>query len=204
MNESDEAGFTLVEVLIAGTLASLLALPAMSMLRGTYGFVDGMQSRFRLNDQARQITALLGDGSAMLSNAGTSTGSRGLAMVEGLRSRSVTSGLTPADAPPGGAQMFVSSQFVLPDGSLTLPGDSFPPVTVTCTGPGVPVPACGGSETRTVQGWLGTAPAISTSGQVAAVGLTLTDPFRAQCALNSSSATETYRTMFNLNVETNP
>ncbi|MGI4797091.1 MAG: prepilin-type N-terminal cleavage/methylation domain-containing protein [Janthinobacterium lividum] len=204
MNESDEAGFTLVEVLIAATLASLLALPAMSMLRGTYGFVDGMQSRFRLNEQARQITALLGDGSAILSNAGLFTGSRGLAMVEGLRSRSVTPSLTPSDAPPSGSQLFSSSQFVLPDGFLTLPGDTFQPVTITCTGPTVPVPACGGTETRTVQGWLGVAPTLSTSGQVAAVGLTLTDPFRAQRAINSSSATETYRTMFNLNVETNP
>jgi type II secretory pathway pseudopilin PulG len=204
MDKSDEAGFTLVEVMIAGTLACLLALPAMSMLRSTYGFVDAMQSRFRLNDQARQVTALLGDGSALLSNAGTSTGSRGLALVESLRSRSVVSGLTPTDTAPTGTQLNTSYGFVLPDGSLTLAGDSFPAVVITCTGVKAPLPDCTGSETRTVQGWLGTTPTIAISGQVAAVGLTLTDPFRAQRAINPSSATETYRTMFNLNVEADP
>src|SRR6195952_1924084 len=105
MNDSDEAGFTLVEVMIAGTLACLLALPAMSMLRGTYRVVDAMQSRFQLNDQARQVTALLGDGSAIFSTAGAGTGSRGLAMVEGLRSRSITAGLNPTDAAPTGSQL---------------------------------------------------------------------------------------------------
>lgn len=200
----DEAGFTLVEVLVAGSLVVLLALPAMSLLRATYGFVDSMQSRFRLDAEARQITTLLGDGSALLANAGTSTGSRGQAMVEGMHSRSVTSGLSPADAPPTGSQLSASFQFVLPDGGLTLAGDTFPTLSIACSGAATPLPACTGSETRTVAGWLGSAPTLTLSGQVMAVGLTLTDPFRAPHVANPASATETFRTMFNLNVETNP
>lgn len=199
-----EAGFTLVEVMIAGTLIMLLALPAISMLRSTYGFVDAMQSRFRLNAEARQVVMLLGDGSATLSNAGTSVGSRGLPLVEGLHGRSVVSGLSPSDAAPAGSQLSSSYQFVLPDGGLSLFGDGFTAISVVCTGPAKPMPDCTGAETRTIQGWLGSAPTITMSGQLAAVGLTMTDPFRAQRAINPSSATETYRTMFNLNVEANP
>ena len=204
MSGDAEAGFTLVEVLVAGSLSLLLALPAMSMLRGTYDVVDAMQSRFRLNQEARQVVALLGDGSASLSNAGTSTGSRGLAMVEGLRSRSITSGLTPADAAPTAAQLIASYQFVFPDGALSLSGDGFPAASIACTGAHLPLPACTGTETRSVQGWLGATPTLALAGQVEAVGLTRTDPVRARRANNPQCATETYRTMFNLNVEADP
>lgn len=47
---SDDRGFTLPEVLVAGTLTLLLALPALHLLRTTYRMADTVQGRLRLNE----------------------------------------------------------------------------------------------------------------------------------------------------------
>lgn len=196
----DEAGFTLVEVMVAGTLSLLLFLPAYAMLRQTYRFADIVQSRFRQSEQARQVLGLLGDGSAQF---GTQTNARGFAMVEGLRSR---------PAIPTGWTLRKASQFTMSDSNgLVITGDGVAPLSLQCSGPGIPIPDCTGSETRIVQGWVGHDPSlVQSSGQTVGVGISITDPFRAQRLAGSpgsgslGTATETYRTMFGLNVEANP
>jgi type II secretory pathway component PulJ len=195
-----EAGFTLIEVMIAGTLSLLVLLPGYAMLKNTYRFADVVQSRFQQNAQARQVIELLGDGSAQF---GVVANARGFAMVEGLRSRS---------AIPTGWTLRQSGQFTMTDSNnLVVSGDLVPSLTVQCSSAGVPIPDCTGAETRTVQGWLGRDPTLVTSsGQTVGVGISITDPFRAQRLAKPSSsgpvgaATENYRTMFGLNVEANP
>ena len=195
-----QAGFTLIEVMIAGTLSLMVLLPAYAMLNRTYRFADVIQSRFQQNAQARQVLELLGDGSAQF---GTQANARGFAMVEGLRSR---------PAIPPGWVLRQASQFSMTDSNgLVVTGDQVTPLSVQCNGAGVPIPDCTGAEARTVQGWLGRDPVlVQSSSQTVGVGLSVTDPFRAQRLGNKSSsgpagaATELYRTMFGLNVQANP
>ncbi len=195
-----EAGFTLIEVMIAGTLSLLLFLPAYAMLNQTTRFADIVQSRFRQSEQARQVLGVLGDGSAQF---GTQANARGFALVEGLRSRPTI---------PTGWPLRQSGQFTMTDSNnLVVTGDRVPALSVQCTGAGVPIPDCTGTETRAVQGWIGSDPSlVQSSGQTVGVGISITDPFRAQRLARSPSkgalgnATETYRTIFSLNVEANP
>jgi hypothetical protein len=195
-----EAGYTLPETMIAGALSLVLVLPGYVLLRRTYDVADLMSSRFRLNEQARQAFALLGNGGGS-SDAGIT---RPFALVEGLRSRCFrASGQPPCTAQlPSPASLRSASQLVLED---NLRGDSIAPVAITCRGLRDPLPDCTGIETRTVQGWLGSDPTLSGQGRTRALGLTVTDPFRAQRAGRlPGSATETYRTMFTLNAESDP
>jgi len=181
-----EAGFTLIEVMLAGTLSMLLLLPAYALLAATYRFADAVESRFHQSEEARQVLSLLGDGSASFG------------MVEGLRSRA---------ALPSGWVLRQAGQFVMTDGSRPqLAGDAVPSLVVQCTGAATPVPDCKSTEALTVQGWMGSDPVLAmASAQVAGVSIAITDPYRAQrVAKYPGSVTEAYRSMFGLNVEANP
>jgi len=207
-----EAGFTLPEVLVAGVLTLSLALPAAALLRTTYRFVDTMQSRFKASEEARQVFALLGEGGAVASASevaasGTPASSRGFAMAEGVRSLQT---LPTCQNTQGqgtlGACLRSSSRFVLPDGSLSLQGDALPAMSISCAGPGVPIPDCAGAETRGVAGWLGSDPAVTYSQQTTAsstvsIGFAVTNPFYATRTRQPATATEQYRTMFTLGAE---
>lgn len=191
-----EAGFTLAETVIAGTLGLLLVLPAVEMLSRTYRFVGGMQSRARQSQEARQVLGLLGDGTAVF---GTQSNPRGFKMVEGLRSRS---GL-PASWPLRSST--APGQFIMTDGSVSIAGDTVAPVQVACRGAAKPIPDCTGTETRSLQGWLGAAPQLTRSDQLISVSIAITDPFQARRSTpDMARITETFRTRFTANVERNP
>ena len=192
-----DAGFALPEVLIAGLLSLCLALPAFALLRRTYDVADLMQSRFRLNGQARQAFALLADGGA--ADTPGPLNPRGFPDVEGLRSRA---------AAPAGSTLRAASRLVLPDGALVLSGDAIAGLAVSCTAPGQPIPDCTGAGAVTVRGWLGRTPVLTRTpaaapGRTTAVGLVLTDPFRAQ-RRRTAVIDEQYRTIFTLGVEAAP
>ncbi|MGI3778624.1 MAG: PulJ/GspJ family protein [Janthinobacterium lividum] len=208
-----EDGFTLVELLVATTLSLCLVLPAYALLDGTFRNAALVNSRFARDAQARQVMTLLGDGSASF---GTLRNARGFTMVEGIRSR--------ATVPPNMAQSS-NGQFVMTDaaagllpGVLTLAGDSVPPVTVKCTAPGVPLPSCNGpgpgpipgpaTSSVTTQGWMGAPPALTPpppQGCTVVVGITVSDPFQAaRRGQTAAGVTDTYRTLFGLNVEADP
>jgi hypothetical protein len=204
-----DAGFTLPEVMIAGALSLVLVLPGYVLLRRTYEVSDLLGSRFRLNEQARQAFSMLGDGSAATGVSSGGKSARGFGLVEGLRSRCGTyrtSGQPRCTAPvPSASDLRSASQLVLSDGDLSLRGDSISAMAVTCQGLRDPLPDCTGTESRTVQGWLGSDPSLSTSGRVRMLGITVTDPFRARrVGRLPAGATERYRTMFTLNAETDP
>ncbi len=207
-------GFTVVEVLVAGTLGLGLALPAFALLNGTYRVAALMNSRFARDAEARQVLTLLGEGS---SSFGTVTNPRGFTMVEGLRSHASV---------PSPYTLTSNGQFVMSDLSSvgvfgiigatgsgpTLSGDAVPSTTITCTASGVPVPACNyAGATVTTQGWMGASPTLQTFGlftpgtRTVAVEVTVSDPFQAtRPGRTAADVTDTYRTLFNLNVEANP
>ena len=204
-----DAGFTLPEAMIAGALSLILVLPGYVLLRRTYDVADLMGSRFQMNEQARQAFAVLGDGSSATSVASGQASTRGFGLVEGLRSRcSVprTSGDPRCTAQaPSAISLRSASQLTFSDNALTLRGDAISPLAVACRGSRTPLPDCTGLENRTVQGWLGSDPTISATGRTRSVGITVTDPFRAQrTGRLPATATEQYRTMFTLNVEADP
>jgi hypothetical protein len=119
-----------------------------------------------------------------------------IAYVRGMRS---------LQSAPVGTSLRSSGKFVLSDNPLSIAGDSFPPQTVTCTAPAIPIPDCLSTETRSIQGWLGSDPTLSVSGRTVNIVSTLTDPFQAQRPnVPAKTATERYRSIFILNSEAAP
>jgi hypothetical protein len=197
---SDETGFTLPEAMVASLLTLMIAIPGFMMLRQASDYALAMRSRMVLNAQARQVWTLLGSGSGNLSGSTNQADAYGLSYVRGLRS---------LPAAPTGSTLRTAGQFVLPDTPLSLAGDAFPSVTITCVAPANPIPDCSSTESHTIGGWLGSDPAIAAAGTggdaTVGVVLTLTDPFQAvRPRVAPPSATERYRTVFTLNSEAAP
>ena len=195
-----EDGFTLVEVLVAGTLGLCLVLPAYALLNGSYRTATLINSRFARDAEARQVLGLLGEGTASF---GTLANARGFTMVEGIRSRGTLLSI---------GMLSSNGQFVMSDSSAgssatppSIGGDLVPQTTVHCTATGVPLPACSGTGTVTTQGWMGASPVLLQIGRSVAVDITVSDPFQASRPQQTAAGvSDTYRTLFNLNVEANP
>lgn len=195
MMRSGDRGFTLPETLVAGLLMMLVVLPLMPMYSRSLRFIDLMNSRFKLNEQAREVFFVLSDGVRNHSGWGSSS-SRGFNLIEGLRSRA---------SAPLGSSLRSGQQFQFTDGTLSILGDSVPTLSIACTAAATPVLDCVSTETRTVNGWVGGNPIITASAPFVDVAVPLTDAYRAQRGrLPASSLTEQYRMMFTLGVESNP
>lgn len=193
--DAADAGFTLAEVMIAGTLGLLLVLPAAEMLSRTYRVVTAIQSRARQSQEARQVFALLGDGTTV--QPGLPENPRKFRMVEGVRSRQAL--------PQPWTLRSDTGQFVMNDGNVSVAGNTVARVSVTCRGTAVPVPACTGTETRDLQGWLGAAPQVAQNGKLVSVIIDVTDPFQVRRNKpDTARVTETFRARFTANVERNP
>lgn len=184
-----DAGFTLVEAMIAGTIGVLVMLPAYALLRNTYATAFVVNSRFQRNAEARQMLTMIGEGSS---------GSAGGTFVHGIRGQGTI---------PTNWAISLGGQLVIADLTTmaTISGDKTPSITITCTAPATPVPACvAAGMTLSTIGWLGAAPVVMspTSGRTATVGITVADPYQAaRAGQTGSSAVDTYRSQFNLNVQ---
>ena len=197
---SGEDGFTLVEVLIAGTLGLCLVLPAFAVLSGSYRTALLINSRFARDSEARQVLGLLGEGTTSFGNL---SNARGFTMVEGIRSRASL---------PVNWTLTNLGQFVMTDTSAnvqatppSISGDAVPLTSVHCTATGVPMPGCISTGTVKTQGWMGASPVLLQTGRSVAVNITVSDPFQASRPQQTVAAvSDTYRTLFNLNVEANP
>ena len=184
--------------MIAGTLGLCLVLPAYALLNGTLRTATLINSRFQRDAQARQVLALLGEGTASF---GTAANARGFTMVEGIRSRQSLP--SPWTLNSGG--QFVMSDTAGQGAPPAIAGDSVPPTTVTCTGTALPLPGCTAGATLTTRGWMGANPVLLQAGRTVAVDVIVSDPFQAaRLGQPAGSASDTYRTLFNLNVEANP
>jgi hypothetical protein len=178
-----QRGFTLFEVLSATTAVMALAVPATYMLFHSFAWYTEVQSQLKLNREAREVSDILMNGARMTTN-----GNDGTPNIYGLRMRKT--------APVGSLR----SNYVLnyPSNNLTATSSSVAGLTVACKAAGNPLPDCTGTETRTVQGWVGADVTLdsatrSIAGRTTEVSVTMVDPFQAQRMKNPAKAVERYR-----------
>ena len=189
MGKKTQAGFTLIEVMIASVASMAVIAPAIAVMFNAFGWYAEIQSRIALNREARQAFDLIGSGAKASANGNDAT-----PYLYGVRGRDV--------APAGTLRSNYALQYQ--SNNLTANGDSVATMTVTCTAAGVPLPDCAGNETKTVAGWIGNNLSLNSAsrsvvGRTVETMVTITDPFQAQRAVNPAFASETYRTIFTLN-----
>ncbi|MBP2295469.1 prepilin-type N-terminal cleavage/methylation domain-containing protein [Azospirillum rugosum] len=94
----DQRGFTLIELMVAGTLGLILMIVVGGILTDTLRYADAISSRIALNRHAREIFDVLALGASNANanlNSGTgSDPSPGFRYVFGLRSRNGSSDVT--------------------------------------------------------------------------------------------------------------
>ncbi len=184
----NDAGFTLVEAMIAGAVGLAITMPAYTMLRATYASMSTVNSRVQRNVEARQVLSLIGDGSSS---------SSGSTYVRGVRQEGILQ------------TIFTSSNglFTMTDPTMrtSLTGDKTAPISIRCAGPQLPLPTClQAGQTVSASGWLGANPTVIAppTGRTATVSITVSDPYAASRAgQTAASVSDTYRTQFNLNVQ---
>jgi len=193
-----QAGFTLLELMIAAGAGMLVLLPATAMLFRMYEWRDAVEARLALNVHARETFDVIANGARMTSNGTDQTPN-----VYGVRGRRT--------APAGSLRTNYSLQYT--SNGLTVLPDTRGTMQVTCTGAGLPLPDCASSgESKTVEGWIGENVTLSTvsrsvksdesgSARTAELSFAITNPYAAQRAENASTATERYRTILSLNRE---
>jgi hypothetical protein len=194
MRNRAQAGFTLVEVMIASVTSMFVIMPALVFMFRSYDWYASVASELMLNRKARQVFYLIGNGAKSAVN-----GSDGMPYLYGIRGRK---------AAPAATSLRSNYTLQYSSNQMTTTGDSIASMTVTCTGAAAPMPDCAAAgDTKTVAGWVGAdftidASTRSIASRTVEVMLTLTDPFQAQRAKNPATATQTYRILFTLNRDT--
>ena len=185
-----QAGFTLLELMMASTASLLIMIPAFAILLRTVSAYAEMQSELALNRELRQAFDLIGNGARLRTNGNDATPN-----AYGIRGRK---------SPPSGS-LRTNYTLQYQSNNLTVTGDSLASMSVTCTAVATPLADCSSAaQAKTVAGWIGNDVALNvTSRSVASrtveVPISITDPFEAQRMTNPAAATETYRTVFTLN-----
>ena len=188
-----QSGYTLIELLAASAATAVIIAAGTGFMLKALAWYDDLSGRIEINRHARESYDLLAFGgkSAALGKDGTHN-------VYGLRGSN--------KAPPNGLRSNGALQYT--NNKLTLTPDQFSPVTIVCSGSGVPIPDCksnkGPGATQTIKGWIGSdvtldAGAKSVNNQTVAVSLTVTNPLEAQRAFSPSQFTDTYNAIFSLN-----
>jgi len=193
MRRSSQAGFTLIEVMIASVTSMFVIMPALVFMFRSYDWYTSVESELMLNRKARLVFDLIGNGARASTNGNDNTPN-----LYGIRGRHVA---------PNGNSLRSNYKLQYASNNLTVTGDALATQTVTCTASATPLPDCGAGQTKTVTGWMGKNVLVNTSARVVAgrtieVTITLTDPFQAQRADDPTSATQTYRTIYTLNRDT--
>jgi prepilin-type N-terminal cleavage/methylation domain-containing protein len=189
MRRKAQAGFTLIEVMIASVASMAVIAPAIAVMFNAIDWYAEIQSQITLNREARQAFDLIGNGA----KAGTN-GNDATPYLYGVRGRNA--------APAGTLRSNYMLQYQ--SNNLTVNGDALASMAVTCTGAGVPLPDCAASQTKTVAGWIGTDLSLNSAsrsvvGRTVETVVTISDPFQAKRSPNPASASETYRTIYTLN-----
>ena len=189
---SDQRGFTLIELMTASIATAVVILAATAFMLKSLSWYDEISSKIEMNRHARETFDLFAFG-----GVSSSTGKDLTKNVYGINGHN--------KPPPGpqrtnGALSYTSNQ-------LTLTPDTFASMTVTCHGPGNPIPDCSGG-TKAVQGWLGSDVTIKPKAPDMGNGwimmtITITDPFEAQRATAPATFTDIYTTAFVLNRDEN-
>ena len=193
MRKRSQAGFTLLEVMIASVASMAVLMPALVFMRNAYDWYASVQSELMLNREARHVLDLIGNGARAATN-----GNDGTPNIYGIRGRK---------AAPSANSLRSNYKLQYVSNNLTVTGDALPSQTISCTAAARPLPDCSSAgQNKTVTGWIGdsfkvTASARAIASRTVEVTVTLTDPFQAQRAANPATATQTYRTLFTLNLD---
>ncbi len=198
MPRTNQAGFTLIELMLASTLGLILLIAALGILYDSVNIADVLRSKVSLNTAARESFDLLLDG-----------GISGTQEIFGLR------GLDATAVP-------LTSELQVPDGfrvrlltngaAVALEGPRTTPRNITCIAAGDPIPACGGAGALAVEGYLGGEPvlndvprSITDDGddpRTRELELTLFNPYLlGRADVTAQQAIEVYRTIFTLNLD---
>ena len=214
--DADELGYTLIELLIASVLALVLMLTTTTILFQALEFADRQRLRPALNDKAREIFELLGDGGCCDEFPNSDTHGRLLGMRDRFSFDREASSL-------GGVLNDYRLQLDDPIdfNILTVIGPRISRVTIECRGDDDPIQGCGVlGNTRTVRGYLARDPRLyvntDSSGNTSdrsvdddERGITnrtietefmLIQPYQANRArFRSDEVRESYRTIFTFN-----
>ena len=188
-----QAGFTLIELMLASTLGLILLVAALGILYDSADIADVLRSRANLNAAARESFDLLLDG-----------GISGTREIFGLRGLHAAPAATELQVPGGQRGRLLNN-----GATVALEGPRTAPATIACIAAGDPIPACTGAGAMTVQGYLGGAPVLSgargiTDGggadRTQEIELPLFNPsLLRRTDVGSQRGIETYRTIFTLN-----
>ena len=190
MPRTNQAGFTLIELMLASTLGLILLIAALGILYDSANIADVLRSRASLNAAARESFDLLLDGG--MSGTDEIFGLRGLGAAppavelqvdDGNRVRLQTNGAT-----------------VALEGPRTTAGN------ITCIGANDPIPYCTASGPLAVQGYLGGIPVLnetrSVGNRTRELELILFSPYLLKRTdVTAQQGIEVYRTIFTLNLD---
>ena len=212
-----ELGFTLIELLIASTLALVLMLTTTTILFQALEFADRQRLRPVLNDKAREIFDLLGDGGCC------DTASSPPERLRGMRDRGVFSageankfrGLADEG---NNARLQLDHVSDSSSGSFIPIGPETSNVTINCRGEDDPLQGCSSNSTITVRGYLAQDPRMFTTGNTNSQDRSIDDNERGQenrtievefmliqphqanrTRFRSDEIRESYRTIFTFN-----
>lgn len=183
-----DAGFTLSELAVAGTVSAFLMLVAYELLLTGAEFQAEATSQIRMNQQARASFETLMNGTIVPGGLGTDLSNQ----VQGVR------GQTTIPVAP----MRNDYRLRLSDNGLQHDGDQVPTFTIQCTGPATPLPDCiNAADTETVTGWIAADPVLSgaqrsVNGMTVEAGVTVVDPWQLQRRRGRpAAAVDGYRTI---------
>jgi Tfp pilus assembly protein PilV len=196
MRKKSQAGFTLIEVMIASVTSMAILMPALVFMLRSYDWYASVESELMLNRKARQVFDVLANGARTNAN-----GNDGTPNLYGFHGR---------QAAPSASSLRNNYKLRYISNNLTVFGDAIAAQTIICTGASTPLPDCTSAtvgQSKSVTGWIGNAfdlngSARTVAGRTVEVVITLTDPFQVQRAENPATATQTYHTILTLNRDT--
>lgn len=190
MPRANQAGFTLIELMLASTLGLILLIAALGILYDSANIADVLRSRASLNTAARESFDLLLDG-----------GMSGTDEIFGLRGLDAAPPDTELEVPDGNRVRLLTN-----GAAIALEGPRSTAGNITCNGANDPVPYCIAAGPLTVQGYLGGTPVLNGSRSIAnrtrELELTLFNPYLLRRSdVTTQQGIEIYRTIFTLNLD---
>jgi prepilin-type N-terminal cleavage/methylation domain-containing protein len=200
----NQAGFTLIELMVASTLGLILLIATLGILNDSANIADVLRSRISLNAAARESFDLLLDG-----------GRSGTEDIFGLR------GLESSAVPPSSSLQVAGGnrvRIINNGATVALEGPRTAAGTIPCAAADDPIPYCTAAGPLAVQGYLGGGPTLNTARSIkdgVGVGigayrtqeleLILFTPYLlGRPDVTTQQVTETYRTIFMTNPDLSP
>jgi len=151
MRKKTQAGFTLIEVMIASVASWQMIAPAIAVSSMPSTRYAEIQSQIALNREARQAFDLI---ATAPNPSRTATTPSPICTAMRAAQRGARSTLP--------VELFA---FAISEQQSHRNGDSVASMTVTCSADGVPLPDCIGTESKTVAGWIGKDLSLSTASR---------------------------------------